>query len=144
MKPHALVDTNIIVYAMVKDYPDEFHRKCLALVEKGFKGESDHILALNPIIIVEVFSVLKETLGCNEAESRVSTLLRSRRVDFLSISKEACQNAIQWAKEKNVPVNDAMIGANAAENSALIYTADETHFKKLEEFGVKTLNPIKK
>lgn len=142
-KRHALLDTNVIVYAMVTDYSDRLHRKCLALVEKGLKGETDYILALDPIIIVETFSVLKETLGYTEAESRVSTLLRSRRIDFLLTSREACQNAVRWAKEKAVPVNDAMIGANAAEHSALVYTADEGHFKKLEKYGVRIVNPTK-
>jgi len=29
------------------------------------------------------------------------------------------------------------------EQADLIYTVDEEHFKKLEEYGVKILNPIK-
>jgi hypothetical protein len=40
-------------------------------------------------------------------------------------------------------VNDAMIGANMVEQANLIYTVDEDHFKKLEEYGVKILNPIR-
>jgi predicted nucleic acid-binding protein len=137
------MDTNIIVYAMVANYPDRLHRTCLTLIEEGLKGESDYILSINPIIIVEVFSVLKETLDRNEAESRLSTLLRSKRIDFLPTSKEACQKAVQWAKKKNIPVNDALIAANAVEYSALIYTADKKHFKKLEEYGVRTINPTR-
>ena len=36
--PLALVDSNILVYALVKDYPDRsIHTECLQLVEKGLK-----------------------------------------------------------------------------------------------------------
>ena len=101
------------------------------------------ISARIPIVIVEVFSALKTLLNWNEAEYRTSSLLRSKRIVFLSISKEASQNSVQWAKEKKIPVNDAMIGANMVEQANLIYTVDEDHFKKLEEYGVKILNPIR-
>jgi predicted nucleic acid-binding protein len=142
-KPLAIVDSNVIVYAMIKDYPDKiWHEKCLALLDRGLRGELNYILTVNPIIIVEVFSVLKKLLNCNEAESKVSALLRSRRLGFLSISKEDCQNSLQWAKEKNIPVNDAIIAASMIEHAKLIYTIDEEHFKKLEGYNVKILNPI--
>jgi len=143
-KPLAILDSNIIVYAMVEGYPNKLHHnRCLMLLEKGLKGELNYILTLNPIIIVEVFSALKKLLTIAEAEFRVSSLLRSRRLMFLSISKEACQNSVRWAKEKNIPVNDALTGANMVESASLVYTVDEDHFKKLEEHGVKILNPIK-
>jgi predicted nucleic acid-binding protein len=141
-KPLAIVDSNVIVYAIIKDYPDKVrHEKCLALLDRGLRGELKYILTVNPIIIVEVFSVLKKLLNCNEAEFKVSALLRSRRLGFLSISKEDCQNSVQWAKEKNIPVNDAVIAASMIEHAQLIYTIDEEHFKKLEGYNVKILNP---
>ena len=141
-KPLAIVDSNVIVYAMIKDYPDKMrHEKCIALLDRGLRGELNYILTVNPIIIVEVFSVLKKLLNCNEAEFRINALLRSRRLGFLSISKEACQNSVQWAKEKNIPVNDAVIAASMIEHAQLIYTIDEEHFKKLEGYNVKILNP---
>ena len=141
-KPLAIVDSNVIVYAMIKDYPDKMrHEKCIALLDRGLRGELNYILTVNPIIIVEVFSVLKKLLNCNEAEFRINALLRSRRLGFLSISKEACQNSVQWAKEKNIPVNDAVIAASMIGHAQLIYTIDEEHFKKLEGYNVKILNP---
>ena len=143
-KPLAILDSNVIVYSMITDYPNKlYHRKCLTLLEKGLKGELDYILSLNPIVIVEVFSALKRLLNWNEAEFRTGSLLHSKRIVFLSISRQASQNSVQWAKEKRIPVNDAMIGANMVEQANLIYTIDEDHFEKLEEYGVKILNPIK-
>jgi predicted nucleic acid-binding protein len=125
---------------MLKDYPDkEKHQKCLSLLDRGLKGELDHILAINPIII-EVFTVLRKLLSDVEAETRISTLLSSRRIAYLSITKEACRTAVQWAKKANVPVNDALIAASMTDNSKLIYTADE-HFKKLEELDIIMCNP---
>jgi predicted nucleic acid-binding protein len=138
------MDSNILVYAVVDQYPDEIcHQKCLLLLEQGLRGKLNFVLALNPIIVVEAFSALRKLLTCNEAEFRVGSLLRSNRLAFLSISKEACQNSVRWAREKNVPVNDAIIGANMIEQAQLIYTADEEHFRKLEEYGVKITNPLR-
>jgi predicted nucleic acid-binding protein len=141
-KPLAIIDSNIIVYAMLKDYPDrEKHQKCLNLLQRGLKGELDHILTLNPIIVVEVFTVLRKLLNDVEAETRISPLLNSRRIGYLSIPKEACQIAIQWAKKANVPINDALIAASMTDNSDLIYTADEEHFRKLEGLNIEVFNP---
>ena len=140
-KPLAMLDSNVLVYAITEDYPDtNRHKKCLALLERGLKGDLNHILTVNPIVIIEVFSVLKKLLGSDEAEYRISALLRSRRLGFLSISREACQNSVQWAKEKNIPINDALIAASMLQHADLIYTIDEEHFKKLEEY-ITILNP---
>ena len=141
-KPLALVDSNILVYAMLKDYPDKArHEKCLSPLEKGLKGELSCILAVNPIIVVEVFTVLRKMLSCSEAQSRISSLLDSRRIGYLSVTREACQTAVQWAKQANIPVNDALIAASMTDNAQLIYTADEEHFRKLEEYNVTIINP---
>lgn len=63
-KPIAIVDSNvIIVYAMIKDYPDKTrHEKCFALLEGCIREESKYVLMVNPIIIVEVFFCPKKTL----------------------------------------------------------------------------------
>ncbi len=141
-KPLALIDSNILIYAMLKDYPDKpRHEKSLSLLERGLKGELKYILAVNPIIVAEVFTVLRKLLSCSEAESRISTLLSSRRLGYLPVTKEACQNAVQWAKEANIPVNDALIAASITENTQAIYTADDGHFKKLERCNFTIINP---
>jgi predicted nucleic acid-binding protein len=140
-KPLAIVDSNVLIYAMIKNYPDkERHEKCLALLENGLKGQLNYILTINPIIVVEVFSVLRKFLGYDEAEFRINMLFRSRRLGFLLISKEACQNSVQWAKEKSILVNVALIAASMLQNAELLYTIDEEHFKKLEEY-ITVLNP---
>jgi predicted nucleic acid-binding protein len=142
LKPFALVDSNIVIYAMIKGYPTKLdHEKCLSFLEKGLKGELNYILSMNPIIVVEVFSALRKLLSSDEAENRVGSLLRLRRLGFLSISKENCLNSVRWAKEKNVPINDALIGANSIEHAGIVYTLDEEHFKKLEEYDVKMASP---
>ena len=128
---------------MIKDYPNKsYHESCRILLEKGLKGELNYILSLNPIVVVEVFSALRRLLDWSEAEFRTVSLLRSRRVIFLSISREAAQNSVRWAKEKSIPINDAIIGANMVEQANLIYTIDEDHFRKLEEYGVRIQNPL--
>lgn len=143
-KPLAILDSNVIVYSMVSDYPNEvFHEKCLALLESGLRGELDHILSINPIVVVEAFSALRRLLSWDEAEFRVGALLHSRRIVFLSISREASQKSVQWAREKRIPVNDAIIGANMAELADLVYTVDEGHFKRLKEYGVRFINPLR-
>ena len=117
-KPLSLVDSNVIIYAMMKDQTDKrCHEKCLTLLEKGLKGDLKYILTVNPVIIVEVFSVLRKLEGCELAEFKTSSFLQSKRLSFLSISKEACQKSVLWAKEKNIPVNDALIGASTLEKA---------------------------
>mgnify|MGYP002260220097 CR=1 FL=1 len=128
---------------MIKDYPTKLeHEKCLGFLEKGLKGELDYTLAVNPIVVVEVFTTLRRLSSCNEAENKVGSLLRLRRLGFVPVSKDNCQTSLRWAKEKNIPVNDALIGANSLEHAHIVYTIDN-HFKKLEEYGVKTINPVK-
>jgi predicted nucleic acid-binding protein len=143
-KPLALLDSNVIVYSMIIDYPNrESYVRCRNLLERGLRGELDHILSLNPIVVVEVFAALRRLLNWSEAEFRIGSLLRSRRIAFLSISREAAENSVRWAKEKGIPINDAMIGANMVEFANLVYTTDEKHFEKLEEYGVRFINPLK-
>ncbi|MGD6853295.1 MAG: type II toxin-antitoxin system VapC family toxin [Candidatus Bathyarchaeia archaeon] len=140
-KPLALVDSNILIYALNIDYSDQkCHEKCLELLEKGLKRQLNYTLALNPIVTVEVFAALRKILGCNVAESRISNLLQSRRLGYISISREACQIGVKWAKEHNIPVNDALIAASAAESAPTIYTTDE-HFKKLQTHKLTIINP---
>jgi predicted nucleic acid-binding protein len=138
----ALVDSNILVYGLIKDYPDkERHEKCLTLLERGLRGQLDYCLAVNSTIIAEVFTILKNMLDTNAAEARMSTLLNSKHIAYLSVSKEACQNAVEWATKHNIPVNDALIAASAAEQAPTIYTNDEEHFKKLQTHNLTIINP---
>jgi len=140
----ALLDSNVVVYALVKDYPTKsIHKKCLKLLERGLKGKINAILCLNPIMIVETFSALAKLLGIVEAEYRVSSLLSSRRLAFLTVSRSVSESAVRWAKESSVPVNDAMMAGVALEHSAIVYTADENHFNRLKGYGVTFRNPIK-
>jgi predicted nucleic acid-binding protein len=141
-KPLAIVDSNILIYALNMDYADqECHEKCLSLLDRGLKGQLPHTLALNPILVAEVFAVIKKLLGSNEAESRVNGLLQSKRLGYVSISREASQTAVQLAKKHNIPVNDALIAACAQEHAPTIYTADEEHFRKLETHRLTIINP---
>ena len=141
-KPLAIVDSNIIVYALNTDYADkECHKKCLSLLESGLKGQLEFVLALNPIVVVEVFSVLKKILGKSEAGSRISGLLQSKRLGYVTLSREACRTSVQWAKHHSIPVNDALIAACAAEFAPTIYTIDTEHFKRLESQGLTIINP---
>ena len=140
----ALLDSNVAVYALVKDYPTEkIHKRCLKLLERALKGEIKTIFCLNPIMIVETFSALAKLLGIAEAEYRVASLLSSKRLAFITVSRAASQSAVHWAKESEVPVNDAVMAAIAMEHAAVIYTADENHFKRLRKYGVTFRNPIK-
>ena len=140
----ALLDSNVAVYALVMDYPTEkIHKKCLKLLERGLKGEINMILCLTPIMIVETFSALVKLLGFIEAEYRVSSLLSSKRLAFLTVSRSSSESAVHWAKESEVPVHDAMMASVAVEHSAIVYTADENHFRRLKKYGVTFRNPVK-
>ena len=140
----AMLDSNVAVYALVKDYPTKkIHEKCLKLLERALKGETNVVLCLNPVMVVETFSALVKLLGLFDAEYRVSSLLGSKRLAFLTVSRSSCESAVRWAKESHVPVNDAMVAGIAVEHSAIVYTADEDHFSRLKKFGVTFRNPIR-
>lgn len=139
----AVLDSMVAVYALVEDYPTKkIHSICLRLLERGLKGEIA-TLCLNPIMIVETFSALTRLLGLEEAKYRVSSLLRSSRLVYLTISRSASEKAVSWAGESGVPVNDAMIASLAMEHSSIVYTVDEKHFGRLKKYGVIFRNPIK-
>lgn len=140
----ALLDSNVAVYALVKDFPSKkIHRKCLEFLEKALKGKIDLVLCLNPVMIIETYSTLAKLLGLSEAEYRVSSLLRSNRLAYVTASRSSCEKAVNWAKEALVPVNDAMLGSIAVEHSASVCTADEEHFRRLKRYGVTFRNPVK-
>jgi len=94
-------------------------------------------------MIVETFSALVKLLGIVEAEYRVSSLLNSKRLAFLTVSRSSSESAVHWAKESEVPVNDATMAGIAVEHSAIVYTADENHFRRLRKYGVTFRNPIR-
>jgi len=70
-------------------------------------------------------------LNLDEAEFRTGS----------PVSREASQNSVRWAREKGVPVNDAVIGAAMVEMADPINAVDEDHFGKLQEYDVRILNP---
>jgi len=59
-KPLAVLDSNVIVYWVVTDYPTgAYHEKCRVVLETGLSGELDHISSLNPVVVIEVFSAFE-------------------------------------------------------------------------------------
>lgn len=139
----AILDSNIAVYALVKDYPTKkIHSVCLKLLERGLGGEIA-TLCLNPVMVVETFSALAKLLGLGEAEYRMSSLLRSNRLTYLTISRSVAEKAVRWARGSKVPINDAIFAGLALEHSAVVYTADERHFSRLKKYGVTFRNPVK-
>jgi len=50
-KPLAILDSNVIVYSIVTDYPDKTcHKRCFGLLERWLRGELQHILSLDPLL----------------------------------------------------------------------------------------------
>lgn len=143
MEPQlGLVDSNVLVYALVKDYPSaEVHAKSLELIEKGLKGQLGRTLCLSPIVVVEAFFAITRLLDLAQAEFRILSFLKSNRIGYLTASRSASMKAVTWAKEAAVPLNDAVMAAIAVENSALLYTADYEHFSKLKKYGVAFSDP---
>src|SRR4030065_2020821 len=72
LKPLAIVDSNILIYALIRDYPTKLdHEKCLGFLEKGLKGELEYTLAVNPIVVVEVFTTLRRLSMRDDAEKKL-------------------------------------------------------------------------
>jgi len=88
-KPLAVLDSNVIFHSVVTDHPNRaYHEKCRVLLERGLGCELDHILSLNPVVVVEVFSALRRLLNLDEAEFRTDSLASAFETHRFSASLE--------------------------------------------------------
>ncbi|NVM05179.1 MAG: type II toxin-antitoxin system VapC family toxin [Candidatus Helarchaeota archaeon] len=134
----AFIDSNIIIFANIKNSPD--HAKSLALLEKALKGE--FIGCINPIIAIEAHYKLMKYIDSSEAKYRINSLLDSFKLRFFSITKGTLKKGFDISDINKIATNDSIIIASMLENNVnKIYTDNEIDFKKYPK--IKVVNPLK-
>lgn len=133
-----MLDTNVFIYANIKTFPE--HEPCLKILQEKLK--TGELIAVNLIVASEAFHILSRLLSPKEARYRVEGLLESRRTHFLQVTEDAFREAMNASVDKNIGINDAVIGASMKQNKIeTILTTNERDFKRLE--WVKIENPLR-
>lgn len=122
-----LIDSNVWIFAEIANSPEN------SLAVDGYKKylKTDKV-AVNPIIISEVFHKLSVLFDKDIAFSKVAKILQNPSIEWLDMHRETASEAIKLAKETGIRINDAMIGAQALERKAKVLTDDIKDFRKLK------------
>jgi len=106
----------------------------------GLKGQLK--LCFNTIIALKTHYKLSHLINVEEANYRVGTLFKSKRIIYFDILMSTIQNGFAIAKKEYIRTNDSVIIASMYENHiSKIYTDNEINFQKVED--IEIINPIR-
>jgi predicted nucleic acid-binding protein len=132
------IDSNILVFANVKNFPE--YERALNVLEMGLKGQLK--LCFNTIIALETHYKLLKLINIEEANYRVETLFKSKRIIYFDVLMNTLQKGFAIAKKEHIRTNDSVIVASMYEhNISKIYTDNETDFQKVKD--IEIINPIR-
>jgi len=137
-----LFDTNILVHAYnISD--ERKHEIALSLVKKAWQ-EGGGITSLQNLM--EFFTVItkkvKRPISKNDAEILVKDILNSENWEVVDRDEDIFIKAMGIAKEANISLWDALIGATMIENGIRkIVTDNEKDFHKIK--GIEVVNPFR-
>ncbi len=128
------VDSNILIFASIDNYPEkEFAIKKLEEITRN------NTLAVNTIIVSEVFHKISVILNRAEAIKCMESLLESDNIAYLPIQKETVKGAIILAANHHMRINDALIAQHVFDSKCEgILTDNVKDFKKID--GLKIIN----
>jgi len=93
---------------------------------------SDFHFIVNSIIISETYHILTRMLGKNEAMARTHAILSSKFITYLPISFDVINKALLTSCDKEIRINDAVIGTQALLNARGILTDNIKDFIKID------------
>lgn len=121
-----LVDSNIFIFANIKEYPE--HDMAKARIRQLI---DDHRLIVNAIIISEVQYKLFRLLDKEESFHRTNKILTSSYVDYEPIAYNTILKASELSFKSNIRINDAIIAQHAIDlNVDGIFTDNVKDFEK--------------
>ncbi len=128
-----IIDSNIWIFGEIVNAPEH------GAAVKGYKSimEKDTV-AINAIIISEVFHKLSRLFDSNIAYSRVTNILQNPSIEWLEIGRETSISAISLSKNARIKINDAFIARQALEIGAKVFT-DDSDFKKVKGLEIMFL-----
>lgn len=127
MEQKYLIDTNIIIYYLNGEIPDEQFNKVTNIFQNSFN--------ISTITKIEVLGWHR----VKDAEkNKIENFLKVARVFYID---ELIENAAINLKQKcKIAIPDALIGATAILNDFTIVTRNESDFEKIE--GITIYNPF--
>ena len=142
---HALLDSNVLVYAADKNSP--FYKASKNLRNKGIKGEIS--LCICPQVLTEFFAIVTDLkrvqnpISSKEAIKEIEKYLLVSNILTIYPNQESFQKLIELVKKykiKRQKIFDLQIIAAMLSNGIdKIYTFNTAHFSKIKE--IKVLKP---
>lgn len=124
------IDSNILIYA---SHECEQHETVKQKLESLLK--SGRLFCINAIILSEVWFVLGNLHGFQNATVILKNILDSDYIRYLEIRKETVHSALTLAEENNLRPNDAIIVAHTIAESATLLSNDKNDLR-----GIPNLN----
>ena len=142
---HALLDSNILVYAADKNSP--FYKYSKDLRNKGITGEIK--LCICPQVLTEFFAIVTDSkrvqnpISPKEAIKEIEKYLAVSNILIIYPNQESFQKLIELVKKYKIrkqKIFDLQIIATMLSNGIhKIYTFNTAHFSKIKE--IKVLKP---
>ncbi len=129
-----LVDSNIFIFANIKEYPEYSVAK--AKLKDLVKT---HKLLVNTIIISEVHYKLYRLLGEEESFNRTQKILYSKHVNYESVEQCTILKALELSHNNNIRINDAIIAAHANDLNVGLFTDNVKDFEKISNLEIVPL-----
>lgn len=127
-----LVDSNIFIFANIREYPE--HDIAKAKIKQLI---DDHRLIVNAIIISEVQYKLFRLLDKEESFHRTNKILTSSYVDYEPIGYDTILKALEPSFKSNIRINDAIIAQQAIDlNVDGIFTDNVKDFEEIADLKI--------
>jgi uncharacterized protein len=142
---HALLDTNVLVYAADADSP--FHEPARQLRDRGFRGKTP--LAVSPQVLLEFFAVItsprrvQTARSPQEATAEMAKYMRSRRIRTIYPRTDILHRVLalhaQHPQVTRQEIFDLYLAATMLSNGITrIYTYNQQHFSRFQDLTVLT------
>lgn len=140
----ALIDTNLLVYAVDKSEPAK-QRVCKELFRECWKRERSFAVSVQNLS--EFYTVatsakrIENPIPKKDAQKFVSAIVNFRNWKVIAPTARTIMTAIDLSIEHNVHYWDAVIAATMRENEVFsVYTEDKGHFSRIP--GLTVTNPL--
>jgi predicted nucleic acid-binding protein len=125
-----LVDSNIFIFANIKEYPE--YPVAKAKLNELIKT---HKLLVNTIIS-EIQYKLYRLLDQEESHNRALKILNSKHVGYESITQSTILKALELSYYSNTRINDAIIAQNAIDLDVEVFTDNIKDFRKISNLKI--------
>ncbi|TKJ28016.1 MAG: hypothetical protein CEE42_00605 [Promethearchaeota archaeon Loki_b31] len=132
------IDSNILVYALNKDFPE--YLPCKELLINIVNGKE--LVSIPSIVFMECFHALVRAFKYKEVEvkKRLVAIMDSKNINVLDISTSSILFAFEIAEKYKTGGRDSLIAASLLENKIQEIYSHDTDFDKI--LLIKRIDPI--